>query len=189
MKRLLILLPIAALALAARAQAPADDDIAVSVEKRGGKIIVDVRMSVAAAASDAWNVLTDYDNMARFVSNLKSSAVLRRDGNRLEVEQIGEARRGPLRFTFETVRAVELVPQSEIRSTLIRGPFHSYNFVTRVAGDGSSAIVENRGEYEPTTWVPPVLGPAMIETETRSQYGELRREMLRRRQAAAASNP
>jgi len=29
-------------------------------------------------------------------------------------------------------------------------------------------------------WVPPYIGPAVIEAETRKQFGEVRTEMLRR---------
>jgi hypothetical protein len=185
--RALIALSIVAAAACAPALAVADDDIAVAVSRRGSIVVVDVQMRVPVSAREAWAVLTDYEHMARFVSNLKSSAVLRRDGANLEVEQIGEARRGPFAYTFETVRSIELVPYREIRSKLLRGPFNSYAFTTRIVDGGDSVVVVNHGEYEPTTWVPPVLGPAMIETETRRQYGELRDEMLRRKRLAVGN--
>jgi hypothetical protein len=178
----------AALAAPAYAAPPLDEsNIDVSVQHRGTMIVVDVRMAVDATARETWDVLTDYEHMAAFVSNLKSSAILRRNGNTLEVEQIGEAKRGLLTFPFETVRLVELVPYSEIRSSLIKGKFKSYLFTTRIIDGGSKAIIVNHGEYEPTVWVPPMLGPAMIEAETRTQYAELRREVLRRKRVATAT--
>jgi hypothetical protein len=182
------LVVIAALAAPAYAAAPLDEsNIDVTVEHRGPMIVVDVRMAVDATARETWDVLTDYEHMAAFVSNLKSSAILRRKGNSLEVEQMGEAKRGLLTFPFETVRLVELVPYSEIRSSLIKGKFKSYLFTTRIIDEGSKAVVVNHGEYEPTMWVPPVLGPAMIEAETRTQYAEIRREILRRKRGATAT--
>jgi hypothetical protein len=36
-------------------------------------------------------------------------------------------------------------------------------------------------------WVPPWIGPAVIESETRSQFGEIRAEILRR--SARQSSP
>jgi hypothetical protein len=179
---------IAALAAPAYAAPPLDESgIDVTVEQRGAMIVVDVRMPIDATAREAWDVLTDYEHMAAFVSNLKSSAILRRTGNTLEVEQMGEAKRGLITFPFETVRLVELVPHSEIRSSLIRGKFKSYLFTTRIVDEGAKAVVVNHGEYEPTMWVPPVLGPAMIEAETRTQYAEIRREILRRKRVATAT--
>jgi hypothetical protein len=38
----------------------------------------------------------------------------------------------------------------------------------------------------PKVWVPPAIGPAMIEAETQKQFGEFRAEILRR---TASSRP
>jgi hypothetical protein len=40
--------------------------------------------------------------------------------------------------------------------------------------------VVNSGRYTPRVWVPPLIGIALIEAETRKQFGEIRAEMLRR---------
>jgi hypothetical protein len=162
-------------------------DILVNVDRRGPLIVVDVQAPIAASASEAWSVLTDYEHMAAFVSNLKSSAVLQRDGHTLTVEQIGEAKRGPIKYPFQTVRKIELTPTREIRSTLVSGAFKSYFFSTRIVDNGASVVVFNHGEYEPTTWVPPIIGPALIETETRKQFGELRDEVMRRKRGLAST--
>lgn len=181
-----ILVLLAAISVAAHAADPGvNDDIAVHIQKHGPTIVVDVEMQVSATPADAWAVFTDYEHMADFVSNLKVSEVTSRQGNRLEVRQAGEARKGPLTFTFETVRAVELIPVHEIRSTLVRGDFKSYEFTTQIEKRGETVVIANHGEYIPTRWVPPVIGPALIESETRKQYGELRDEILRRKRAAS----
>jgi hypothetical protein len=176
----------AALSLSLAAQA---QPIEVAVQTKGQRVIVDVTAQVAAEPRQAWDVLTDFDHMADYLSALKSSRVTSRKGLALEVAQSGEARRGFLHFSFETVRSVELVPQREVRSRLIRGSsFKSYEFVTRIVPSGAGATtVVHHGEYEPTTWVPPVIGPALIEAETRKQYTELLAEMLRRQAAKTAA--
>jgi Polyketide cyclase / dehydrase and lipid transport len=155
--------------------------IDVSVRTLGPKVVVDVTAHVVATREVVWAVVTDYDHMAEFMTTLKSSTVVSRQGNLLEVAQTGEAKRGFLHFSFSTVRAVELTPAREIRSYLIKGDFKSYEFTTRLddGAPGGIAIVHH-GEYVPTTWVPPVIGPAMIESETRKQYTQLIVEILRR---------
>jgi hypothetical protein len=158
--------------------------IEVRVEKRGPEVIVDVEATVAAGAAHAWAVLTDYDHMAEFVSTLKSSSVISRRGNALEVAQTGEAKRAFLHFTFSSVRAVELVPHKEIRSRLISGDFKSYVFTTRIVDQGATTLIEHHGEYVPNTWVPPGIGPTLIRDETMKQYGELIAEMLKRQRAS-----
>ena len=180
--RTLLALLVASVAISVYGQA-----IDVAVHTQGERVIVDVSAHAPVKRDVAWSVLTDYDHMAEFVSNLKTSVVLSRKGNQMEVEQTGEARRGFLHFSFSTVRTVELIDDREIRSTLVRGTFKSYEFVTRISDDPSgSLVIVHHGEYVPTTWVPPVVGPALIETETRRQYTELLAEMTRREARKAA---
>jgi len=168
-------------ALHALPSSDADADIDVRVEKRGPLIVVDVDFMVRATAIEAWSVMTDYDNMANFISNLQTSTIIGRDGNVVSVMQRGKASRGPLTFTFENVREIVLTPYREIRSRLISGDLEASEFTTRVVDHGASAQIINHGEFIPKVWVPPIIGPAVIQAETRKQFQELRMEILRRK--------
>lgn len=53
--------------------------IDVRVEKHGEIVVIDVKAPVAASAGPVWSVLTDYDPMASFMSNVAKSSVLRRE--------------------------------------------------------------------------------------------------------------
>src|ERR1700693_2131495 len=167
--------------------APPDTrDIIVHVQKNGERIVVDVDFPVQATPLEAWTVMTDYDNMARFVSNLESSKIIGRDGNTLTVEQKGTASRGPLSIKFENVREIVLTPPREVHSRLISGDLKASEFTTRVFDQGDSARITNHGEFIPKIWGPPIIGPALIEAETRKQFQELRVEILRRKTETAA---
>jgi hypothetical protein len=157
-----------------------NQDIVVQVRKNGPQIAVDVICPVDAPAPVVWEVLTDYEHMARFISNIASSDVEDTAGNLLRVRQKGKASRGPVTLTFDIVREIELVPQSEIRSRLISGDFKSSDFVTRIVTTETGVHIVNNGRYTPNMWVPPFIGPAVIEAETQKQYGEIRAEILRR---------
>ena len=64
---------------------------------------------------------------------------------------------------------------SEIRSRLISGDLKASDFVTRIVEIGGTASTScNSGRYTPNMWVPPIIGPALIEAETRKQFGEIR---------------
>lgn len=180
----------------ALAQAPAQGsardakDIIVHVKKDGATIIVDVEMAVQASPLAAWDVLTDYDHMAQFVGNVQSSRITDRKGNILVVAQKSGTAFGLLKFAFDNVREVELVPHSEIRSKLISGDMKASAFTTRLISDGGTGTrVLNHGEFIPTMWVPPVIGTAFLETETRRQFHELRNEIMRRTLASRAATP
>jgi hypothetical protein len=174
----------------APALAQSDDrDIGVRIQKDGERIIVDVSLPVAATAMETWKVMTDYDHMASFVSNLESSRIIDRRGDTLMIEQKGKASRGPLTFTFQNVREIVLTPPREIRSRLVSGDLEASEFTTRVVDHGTSAEIVNHGEFIPKVWVPPIIGPAVIEAETRKQFQELRAEILRRKAQSLAGAP
>jgi hypothetical protein len=176
--------PIAVLALAimpfAGLQAAVDQDIEVHVKKEGSEVAVDIDCPVSASVAVTWDVLTDYDHMSEFLSDVQSSSVQARNGHTLQVYQKGKATRGPLSISFENLREVVLVPFQEIRSRLISGDLKASAFTTRVVDDGTLVHIINSGRYTPKMWVPPVIGPALIEAETRKHFGELRTEILRR---------
>lgn len=126
--RALLALFIAALSASAWGLNP-NQDIVVRVEKDGPRIAVDVDCPVDVPWAIVWEVLTDYDHMAQFISNLQYS---------------GE------------------------------------NFVTRIVEVDTRIHIVNVGRYTPNVWVPPLVGPALIEAETQKQFGEIRTEILRR---------
>ncbi len=173
-----------------QARAADDTDIQVQVQQRGRWIVVDVSLSVEATALESWKVMTDYDNMARFVTNLELSRIVERVGDTLTVMQKGKASRGPLTFSFENMRQIVLTPYREIHSHLISGDLEASEFTTHVVDHGTFAEIINHGEFIPNVWVPPLIGPAVIAAETRKQFGQLREEILRRKaQSPTAGHP
>jgi hypothetical protein len=183
-----VTLPLAA-AAASFPPAPTspDRDIVVRVQQQGAEILVDIDCPVRAPVSIVWDVLTDYDNMAAFVSNLTFSGVESRVDNVLTVRQKGKVTRGPLSFAFDNVREIELVPVAEIRSRLVSGDLKASFFTTRIADLDGLVHISNSGRYTPNVWVPPLIGPALIEGETRKQFAEIRAEILRRAARRTAS--
>ena len=183
-------IPLALAQAPLRTDAQDASDIVVHVKKNGATIIVDVEMMVQAPALATWDVLTDYDHMAQFVANVQSSKITDRKGNTLVVAQKSGTSFGLLKFSFDNVREVELVPHSEIRSNLISGDMKASAFTTRIMSNGGGVTrVVNHGEFVPTMWVPPVIGTVFLEAETRRQFHELRNEIMRRTTATKASIP
>ena len=183
-------IPLALAQAPLRTDAQDASDIVVHVKKDGATIIVDVEMMVHASPLATWDVLTDYDHMAQFVANVQSSKITDRKGNTLVVAQKSGTSFGLLKFSFDNVREVELVPHSEIRSNLISGDMKASAFTTRIMSNGGGVTrVVNHGEFVPTMWVPPVIGTAFLEAETRRQFHELRNEMMRRTMTSKAAMP
>ncbi|HYS57687.1 MAG TPA: SRPBCC family protein, partial [Burkholderiales bacterium] len=69
--------------------APAEA-IETRIERQGEYITVNASALMQVDARIAWEVLSDYDNLAQFIPDMKSSRVVSRDANRVLVEQKGE---------------------------------------------------------------------------------------------------
>jgi len=184
---LAISLVVTAIPLSAWPAAADDRDIIVRVIKNGSEINVNVDCPVAAPVNVVWDVLIDYDHMTRFISNLDASTVRERDGNRLTVHQKGKATHGPLTVEFENVREVLLVPSSEIRSRVVSGNPKSGFFTTKLVELAGSVHILLTGQYSPKMWIPPLVGVALLEAETRKQFSEIRVESMRRKLSPGAS--
>jgi len=157
-----------------------DQDIVVEVRKDGQNIAVDVDCPVDAPLPVVWEVLTDYDRMAHFISSLDYSGIDSRADNVLRVHQKGKASRGIVTINFDNIREIELVPYREIRSRWISGDLKASMFTTLIVDVDQRVHIVNRGHYTPKMWIPPLIGPALIEAETQKQFGEIRAEILRR---------
>lgn len=162
------------------ARAAGGDDLSVRVSPSGDAFDIDVVLRVHAPLMAVWDVLTDFDGMARIVSNLRTSRVVSREGNRLVVAQEGVEVQGPLRFDFHSLREVELSPPFEMVARLIRGSMRGLEGWTRLARTADATLVSSHGRLEPGHWVPSLLAPPFMERATARQYAEMRAEMLRR---------
>ena len=162
-----------------------DTVTAIQIKKSGEMLIVDVSFAVPATPHESWDVLTDYDHMAQFLPNLQFSKVTESAGNTIQVAQKGKAIYGLLSFSFDTVREVALTPYREIRSHVLSGSIKHADGITHLIPEGSGTRIEHHSESIPGIWIPPLIGKKIIESEIREQYGEMQKEIMRRKSVAA----
>jgi hypothetical protein len=159
-------------------------DIDVDVEVDDGVVKVVASYYVEASPREVWAVITDFENMPRFVANVKSCSVLARNGDLVTLSQSGGASFGPVKLPFESVRELRLFPERRIESRMISGSMKRYQGTTELVPEGAGTRVRQRSEAVPNQWVPPVVGPGFVVHETREQLGEFRAEILRRKAAS-----
>ena len=73
----------------------------------------------------------------------------------------------------------------EIRAQLVSGDFTVFDTQTRLVEDGPATVITYHAEFIPKAWIPPLMGPKMIVSETKNLYGQLIAEVLRRSAAPA----
>ena len=120
--------------------------------------------------------------MPQFLPNLESSRIISRTPTQLKVAQKGGVSHGPISLTFDVVREVSLKPYTEILSRVVSGSLKKVDGTTRLAPAGEGTRVTFHSESIPNVWVPPGIGPAIIESETRDQFNDMRNEILKRKE-------
>lgn len=157
------------------------DEIAVRVGLRGEIVDVSAELTISASRQEVWDVLTDFENLPRFVSNIASSRILSRQGNTVRVLQTGRTALGPLTFDFQSEREIVLSPVDGFESRMIRGNLRRYRGTTRLETSGDRTRVVYRAEAVPDSFLPISLGMSLVESETREHYAEIRNEVMRRK--------
>jgi hypothetical protein len=158
----------------------ARDRPVIDVRREGDTFHVQARLFARVPPALAWEVLTDFEHMDRFVPNLEESRIESRDGNRLTIVQRGVARFGPLAMGFQSERNVTLLPPGEIRSVQVSGSMRRMASVTRFSGvEGGTELVYSV-EAEPGTLFPAAITQRFLVHEIAEQFMAIADEMERR---------
>lgn len=162
------------------AQAQPDDDIQIKIEKIGQVSVVDVSISVPATPRQTWAVLTDWDNLTSFMTNIKASRIVARSGNTVRVKQTLRAKFWPFSFDVELEREIELFPYERMQFRLLGGDFDKMEGTVQLVVDPAGTRIVSHAESIPQFWIPPLIGPIMMEHEARNQFREIVEEIARR---------
>jgi carbon monoxide dehydrogenase subunit G len=159
-------------------------DIAVRVDIQGEVVRVEVELAVAATPQEVWDVITDFEHLPQFISNITSSKIIFREGNVVRVSQTGKTSVGPFAFDFQSVRELTLTPIEKFESRMLSGNMKRFRGTTQIEAAEEKTRIRYKSEAVPDTALPISLGRSMIESETREHYQEIRKEVLRRKRAA-----
>ncbi len=153
---------------------------AVTVNRDGDKVSIEMQVVVPVPVAIAWAVLTDFDQMARFIPNLSASAAVSEGRNLLRVTQKGTANWGPFGFDFESVRRITLHPMSRIEATALSGKISRMTSVSELRPTNGGVDIRYRADGEIDFWLPPLLGTSAMRKQTQQQFEAMVAEMLRR---------
>lgn len=166
---------------AVRADTPTLYDIGIRVHVDGGVVLVEVDVFVRATQEEAWATMTDFDNATRFIHKLHESRVISRTSEKLVVLQKGTMGLGPFSVPLESVSEIQLKPYEKIQSRMTSGNMKKYVSDTTLVREAEGTRIAYSVESSPDVWIPPLIGRAMIDIETRSRFRQLLVEILRRK--------
>jgi ribosome-associated toxin RatA of RatAB toxin-antitoxin module len=164
----------------------AEAKVAVVVASSGEAFIIDATVDVPVAPRTAWDVMTDFEHMANFVGNLKSSQVIAANGNTLIVRQDGVAHFGLLSFAFASEREIRLEPMARIAARQVSGTAKSMASEAKIIPTTEGVKIKYYAETVIDSALARAFGASFLRHEVEEQFLGMGREMLRRQ---AGSEP
>lgn len=161
----------------------ADLDNSVVLESRGDAFILDAVIEFPATLRVAWEVLTDFDGMATFLSNLTASRVVARSGNTLLVQQEGNARYGFFSYVFTSEREIRLKPMKRISARQLSGNAKRFTSELDLTPSGNTTRIRYHAEVVPESGLARTFGGPFIRHEVEEQFASMAAEMQRREAA------
>ena len=162
--------------------------IETRIERQGEYITVKASALMQVDARIAWEVLSDYDNLARFIPDMKSSRVVSRSGGRVRVEQTGEFGfffyRQPVDVTLEVFEQ----PPHRIDARRIAGNIRELETRYELGTSDAGVRFGYSGRFIPAFSLPPLIGMPIVRRIVERRFRALVEEIVRR-DALARNRP
>ncbi len=164
------------------AGAHASEGLSVQATRRGERFEVRARAEIAAPAAVVWEVLTDYARLPAFIPGLSRSVVRLREGNRVVVEQSGEARFLLFSLPIEVQLEVMERPPDSIASRVIGGNLRRMNgrYELLPGTSRGTVLLVYSAEIVPDFQLPRFLGAMALRSSIEEQFFAMVAEIERR---------
>ena len=167
-----------ALAAGAAAQSPVRS---VDVTYDGDTYVVVAQMFAPVNQAIAWDVLTDFANMAKWVPNVVESRIVKPGDKQMTIEQKGNAKFAGLSFSYTSLREIVLNPQTTIQSTQVKGSMKKQVSLMTLSAEADGTKLQYRLELVPTWPASSVVSPEFLKHETTEQFTAIIEEMIKRK--------
>jgi carbon monoxide dehydrogenase subunit G len=167
-----------AIAASAAAQSPVRS---IDVAYDGETYVVKAQMFAPVSQAIAWDVLTDFSNMAKWVPNVRESSIVKPGDKQITIEQRGTAKFGVLSFSYTSVREIVLNPQTTIQSTQIKGSMRRQQSLMTLSTEGDGTRLQYQLEVVPSALASAVLSQDFLKHEIEEQFTAIVGEMIKRK--------
>ena len=159
----------------------AAEELSVEATRRGERFEVRAKAELIAPVALVWEVLTDYEKLPRFVPGLSRSSVRLRQGNRLRVEQSGEARFLFFSYPIEVQLEVVERPMEWVESHAVGGNMRRMHGRYELhAREPRGTTLLYHGEMVPDFRLPRFVGSAAVRAMIEQQFTAMVEEIERR---------
>ena len=160
----------------------ANSPVNVDVERGADQAyMVDASFDVNVPATIAWEVLTDYEGIGRFVSSIRQSTIKKREAGRIVLEQHGVGRAWIISLPMHVILEVREQDQYVLAFRDLCGKsFSTYEGQWELAAAGPRTRVTYRLKADPTGRQPAMLAKSAIKGSVKKLLDEVRQEILAR---------
>src|SRR5262245_35340197 len=156
-------------------------DVAVTLSSGRGSCGVQGTFAAAVPLDVAWQVLTDYDSLGRFVHSIETSRLERQPDGRLLVRQNAVGGAMLLHRHVSVLLALELSPNRRIAFRDVLGKdFTTYGGEWRLSPDSAATRIEYRLNAEPRGFLARTFCRSALRNTAQELLAEVRDEMIRR---------
>jgi carbon monoxide dehydrogenase subunit G len=166
----------------------AGHEIAIEVVREGKFVSVRASAELKVNPRIAWEVLTDYDHLAEFIPDLRSSRVLRRTPDGVLVEQKGEFGFLFFRQSIEVTMAVSEQPPRRIVARAVAGNMKDMEGSYELQATEAGLRLAYTGRFVPGFFVPPLIGMPIVRRSLERRFRAMVEE-IERRDALARIKP
>lgn len=161
------------------------EPIVVRLERGADGLEIEARYRLHAAPATAWDVLTDYEGITRFVHSMRESRVVARGPDFVMVEQSAVGRLFLFRKNLRTRLRVHEEPPRSIRFEDELGrDFDTYRGAWRIEDAGNEIVIVYRLTVRPAFGMPGALARGAFRRAVRELMAEVGVEIERRARLA-----
>jgi len=153
----------------------------VTVDKSDDDILhIQAQVFAAAPPEVAWEVLTDYKQIAAFVPNMASSRIISAPGEPLRVEQKGGTSFLLFSFPIEVVFEIDAKSSHELHFHSVSGNLRDMTGDYRIVAVSNGTRIFYEVQFKPDFWAPPLISVIIMRNEIKRQFDGLVKEIERR---------
>lgn len=162
-------------------------EIRIQTSRDGEFVTVAATADMQVDPRVVWEVLADYDHLADFIPDMKSSRVVSRNGNRVRVEQKGQF--GFLFYQQPVDVTLEVTEEPPLRITARSAGGNVRDLETRyeleILVQGVRLVYH--GRFIPEFSVPPLIGMPFVRRVVERRFRAMIAEIVRRGSLAAGA--
>jgi carbon monoxide dehydrogenase subunit G len=162
-------------------------DVSIRTGRDGDFVTVSASAVMRVDPRIAWAVLSDYDHLAEFIPDVKSSRVVSRDGNKVRVEQIGEV--GFIFYKQPVIMTLEVheEPLRRITARGVAGNVKGMESYYELHASGPEVRLDYAGRFDPDFTIPPLIGMPVLRRVIERRFRAMVEEIQRRDELARAT--